>query len=95
MNSLETSKSAWIGLPFLAVGFGLLDSGCLTVTVFFVSEEIDILDDFFSLLWSLLCWKNKIERFLNYSKNYLIYIIFYEWFILFFMNEWKNYKSYG
>ena len=31
-NSLATSRSAWIGLFFLTVGLGLLDSGCFTVT---------------------------------------------------------------
>lgn len=41
-NSLITSKSACSGLVFFVVGFGLFDSGCLTVTCFGRCDSTDI-----------------------------------------------------
>lgn len=43
MNSLATSKSAWMGLFFLTVGFGLFDSGCFTVTTFGLAMPSELL----------------------------------------------------
>lgn len=44
-----TSRSACIGLFFFAVGFGLFDSGCFTVTTFGLAATSAVNENFFCL----------------------------------------------